>query len=37
MVQSEAFAVAKSLGNDQFQASAGWWDSFKKRLNIVWN
>jgi hypothetical protein len=37
MVQSEAFAVAKSLGNDQFKASTGWLDSFKKRHNIVRN
>jgi hypothetical protein len=37
MVQSAALAVAKSLGNDHFKASAGWLDSFKKRHNIVWN
>jgi hypothetical protein len=37
IVQSEALAVAKSLGNDQFKASTGWLDSFKKRHNIVWN
>jgi hypothetical protein len=37
MVQSEALAVAKSLGNDQFKACTGWLDSFKKRHNIVWN
>jgi hypothetical protein len=37
MVQSEALAVARSLGNDQFKASTGWLDSFKKRHNIVWN
>jgi hypothetical protein len=37
MVQSEALAVAKSLGNDQFKASTGWLDSFKKGHNIVWN
>jgi predicted DNA-binding protein YlxM (UPF0122 family) len=37
MVQREALAVAKSLGNDQFKASTGWLDSFKKRHNIVWN
>jgi hypothetical protein len=37
MVQSEAFAVAKSLRNDQLKASTGWLDSFKKRYNIVWN
>jgi hypothetical protein len=30
MVQSEALAIAKSLRNDQFKASAGWLDSFKK-------
>jgi hypothetical protein len=35
MVQSEALAVAKSLGNDQFKASTGWLDSFKKRHIIV--
>jgi hypothetical protein len=35
MVQSEAFAVAKSLRNDQFKASTGWIDSFKKRHNTV--
>jgi hypothetical protein len=23
--------------NDLFKASAGWFDSFKKRHNIVWN
>jgi hypothetical protein len=37
MVQSEALAVAKSLGNDQFKASTRWLYSFKKRHNIVWN
>jgi hypothetical protein len=37
MVQSEALAVAKSLGNDQFKASTGWLNSFKKRHNTVWN
>jgi hypothetical protein len=37
MVQSEALAVFRSLGNDQFKVSAGWLDSFKKRHNIVWN
>jgi hypothetical protein len=37
MVQSEALAVARSLGNDQFKASTGWLDSFKTRHNIVWN
>jgi hypothetical protein len=37
MVQSEALTVNKSLGNDQFEASAGWLDSSKKRHNIVWN
>jgi hypothetical protein len=37
MVQSEALAVAKSLGNDEFKASTGWFDSFKKRHSIVWN
>jgi hypothetical protein len=37
MVQSEALTVAKSLKNDQFKASTGWLDSFKKRHNIVWN
>jgi hypothetical protein len=37
MVQSEALTVAKSLGNDQFKATTGWSDSFKKRHNIVWN
>jgi hypothetical protein len=37
MVQSEALAVAKSLVNEQFKASTGWLDSFKKRHNIVWN
>jgi hypothetical protein len=37
MVQSEALAVTKSLGNDQFKVSTGWLDSFKKRHNIVWN
>ena len=37
MLQSEALAVAKSLRNDQFKASTGWLDSFKKRHNIVWN
>jgi hypothetical protein len=35
MVQSEALAVAKSLGNDQFKATSGLLDSFKKRHNIV--
>jgi hypothetical protein len=30
-------SAARSLGNDQFKASAGWLDSFKKRHNIVWN
>jgi hypothetical protein len=37
MVQNEALAVARSLQNDQFKASTGWLDSFKKRHNIVWN
>jgi hypothetical protein len=37
MVQSEALAVDKSLGNDQLKASTGWLDSFKKRHNTVWN
>jgi hypothetical protein len=37
MVQSEARAVAKSLGNGQFKTSTGWLDNFKKRHNIVWN
>jgi hypothetical protein len=37
MVQSEALAVVKSLGNDQFKVSTGWLVSFKKRHNIVWN
>jgi hypothetical protein len=37
LVQSEALAVAKSLGNDQCKASTGWLDSFKKRHIIVWN
>jgi hypothetical protein len=37
MVQSEALAVAKSLGNDQFKASTEWLYRFKKRHNIVWN
>jgi predicted DNA-binding protein YlxM (UPF0122 family) len=37
MVQSEALAVAKSLGNYQLKASIGWLDSFKKRHNTVWN
>jgi hypothetical protein len=36
MVQSEALAVAKYLGNDQFKASTGWLDSFK-RHNIAWD
>jgi hypothetical protein len=35
MIQSEALAVAKSLGNDKFKVSTGWLDSFKKRNNIV--
>jgi hypothetical protein len=37
VVQSEALAIAKSLGNDQFKASTGWLNGFKKRHNIVWN
>jgi hypothetical protein len=37
VVQSEALAVARSLANDQFKASTGRLDSFKKRHNIVWN
>jgi hypothetical protein len=37
VVQSEALTVARSLGNDQFKASTGWLESFKKRNNIVWN
>jgi hypothetical protein len=37
MVQSEDLALAISLGNDQFKASTGWVESFKKRHNIVWN
>jgi hypothetical protein len=35
--QSEDLAVAKSLGNYQFKASAGWLGNFKERPNIVWN
>jgi hypothetical protein len=35
MIQSEALAVARSLGNGQFKASTGWLDSFEKRYNIV--
>jgi hypothetical protein len=31
MVQSEALAVAKSLGNHQFKVSIGWLVSFKKK------
>jgi hypothetical protein len=26
-----------TLGNDQFKASIGWFDSFRKRYDIVWN
>jgi hypothetical protein len=37
VVQSEALAVTKSLGNVQFKAPTGWLDSFKKRHNVVWN
>jgi hypothetical protein len=37
MDQSEALAVANSLGNDHFKASTGWLDSFKERHNIVQN
>jgi hypothetical protein len=37
MVQSEVFAVAKSLGNDKFKTSTRWWDDSKKRHNVVWN
>jgi hypothetical protein len=37
MVQSEALAVAISTGNDQFKASTGSLDSFKKRHNTVGN
>jgi hypothetical protein len=37
MVQSEALAEAKSLGNDQFKASTGQLDRFKKKNKIVWN
>jgi hypothetical protein len=36
-VQSEVLAIARSLGNDLFKASTGWFDSFKKRHNIAWN
>jgi hypothetical protein len=35
VVQSEALAVAKSLENEQLKASTGWFQSFKKRHNIV--
>jgi hypothetical protein len=31
MVQSEALAIDKSPGNDQFKAFIGWLDSFRKR------
>jgi hypothetical protein len=37
MVQSEALTLATSLGNGQSKAPTGWFDSFKKRHNIVWN
>jgi hypothetical protein len=35
MVQSEALAVSKSIGNYQFKVSTGWLDSFKRRHNVV--
>jgi hypothetical protein len=35
MVQSEALAVAKSLGNDQFKVSTGWLDSCLTRGTIL--
>jgi hypothetical protein len=34
MVQSEALAVAKSLGNDQFKASTGWLDNTVGNLKM---
>jgi hypothetical protein len=37
MVQSEALAATISFGNDQFKASTGRLDSFKKRHDTVWN
>jgi hypothetical protein len=37
MVQDEALAAARSLGNCQFKVSTEWLDSFNKRHNIVWN
>jgi hypothetical protein len=37
MVKTEALAAARSLWDDQFKASTGWLDSFKKRYNVVWN
>jgi hypothetical protein len=37
VVQSEALALTKSLGNGQFKASTRWLDSFKNSDNIVWN
>jgi hypothetical protein len=36
MVQSEALALAKSLGNGQFKAFAKWLNSLKNSHNIVW-
>jgi hypothetical protein len=35
MVQSEALAVAKCLGNGQFKVYTGWLDSFEKRQYCV--
>jgi hypothetical protein len=37
LIQVEASETEKKLGNDNFKASDGWLESFKRRHNIVFN
>jgi hypothetical protein len=37
LIQAETLETAKKLGKDDFKASNGWLESFKRRHNIVFN
>jgi hypothetical protein len=37
LIQAEALVTEKKLGKDDFKASDGWLESFKRRHNIVFN